>query len=117
MLITLLLPINTHRLPPRRDAPPPIIVKFVCMNSRDLVMRAVGSIPHGARISVRSDLAVRLKEKRHKLAQVGAAMKKENKNIKTRMRESFGLSKCDVWMEFKDTTKTEKWTRYTGELP
>ena len=79
---------NTHRLHPRGDAPPPIIVKCVCMNSRDLVMRSVGGIPQGSRVSIKSDLPVRLKEKRHKLAQVGATMKKENKNIKTRMRES-----------------------------
>ena len=63
---------NTHRLPRidknKSEGPPAIIVKMTSMKSRNDILAAGRNIPRGSRMSIRTDLPSRLKEKRSQLA-------------------------------------------------
>ena len=95
---------NTHRLPRRGISepgiPPAIIVKLATMRSRNDILGAARNIPRGTKISIRTDLPARLKEKRARLAKIAYDMRKQNSSLKTRIRES--IPKQDVWLEFRN---------------
>ena len=70
------------------------------MRSRNDILGAARNIPRGTKISIRTDLPARLKEKRARLAKIAYDMRKQNSSLKTRIRES--IPKQDVWLEFRN---------------
>ena len=109
---------NTHRLPrklnsPTNDAPsapPAIIVKLATMCSRNELLAAARNIPRETKVTVRTDLPPRLKEKRSILAGKAYEMRKGNRDIRTRIRES--VPKRDVWLEYRNVAENTNWTKY-----
>ena len=109
---------NTHRLPRKNrnaadavaNGPPAIIVKLATMRTRDELLQAARNIPRGTKISVRTDLPPRLKEKRSRLAKKAYEMRQTDKNIRTRIRES--IPQRDVWLEYLNIAhENAHWTR------
>ena len=113
-----LLICNTHRLPRKSisstndapSAPPAIIVKLATMCSRNELLAAARNIPHGTKVTIRTDLPPRLKEKRSMLANKAYEMRKGNRDIRTRIRES--VPKRDVWLEYRNVVENTNWTKY-----
>ena len=80
------------------------------MNSRNTLLAAAKNIPRGMKVSVRTDLPPRLKEKRYHLANKAFELRK-NKDVRTRIRES--APKLDVWLEYRNVTHANStWMRY-----
>ena len=106
---------HTHRIARRTQSfadatvrgPPTIIIKLITMKDRNYILGAAKNIPRGSKISVKTDLPTRLKEKRYKLAYT---LRQRDTNIKTRIRESVQLR--DVWLECLDSSKSEGWKKY-----
>ena len=106
---------NTHRLPRidknKSEGPPVIIVKMTSMKSRNDILAACQNIPRGSRMSIRTDLPYRLKEKRSQLAKVGYRLRQNNKDVRTRIRES--IPKRDVWLETLNVSEVNPtWKEY-----
>ena len=84
------------------------------MRGRDTVLQSVQNIPKDARISIRTDLPVRLKIKRHELAQQATKMRKEDNSMQVKIKES--IPKSDVWMEVRRKlggNSYSKWEKYS----
>lgn len=86
-----------------KNKPPPSIVKFATMAARNVVLSSAKNIPRWGgvgggvdRITIRTDLPGRLKQKRAELAKIGYTMRQKDRTIKTRIQESLWLG--DVWL-------------------
>ena len=109
---------HTHRIARRTQSfadatvrgPPTIIIKLITMKDRNYILGAAKNIPRGSKISVKTDLPTRLKEKRSELLKLAYTLRQRDTNTKTRIRESVQL--CDVWLECLDSSKSEGWKKY-----
>ena len=81
------------------------------MKSRNDILTAGRNIPRGSRMSIRTDLPSRLKEKRSQLAKVGYRLRQNNNDVRTRIRES--IPKRDVWLETLNVSEVNpSWKEY-----
>ena len=104
---------NVHRVPRnptntyKAGMPNPIIVKFGCIQQRNLVLSRGKMIDKDKHMAIRTDLPAAMKKKRATLAQLAYQLRKNN-NLKTAIRET----RDDVWLETRDS-KEKSWEKYT----